>query len=90
MESVDDRLVGSCESQEEEAALWRARSLSFKVRRTWNVFHAVLAGDASVKQGLWALRYPAHVVGLARKRSHGGGMLLICPAAAAECASMER
>lgn len=90
MENVDDQLVGSCESQEEKVALWRARSLSFKARRTWNVVTAVATGYVSMRQGYFALRYPAHVVGLAIKPSRGRGMLLICPAAAEACASLER
>lgn len=87
--NVDDQLVGSCESQEEKVALWRARSLLFKTRRTWNVIHALVTGEVSVRQGIFALRYPAHVVGLAIKRSRGGGMLLVCPAAVEACFSMQ-
>lgn len=83
MENVDDQLVGFCKSQEEQVALWRARSLSFKARRTWNVVHAFLLGEVSARQCVFGLRYPAHVVGLAIKPSRGGGMLLVCPAAVA-------
>lgn len=83
MENVDDQLVGFCDSQEEKEALWRARTMSFKARRTLNVVHALLMGKIAVRQCAFALRYPAHVVGLAIKPSRGGGMFVVCPAAVA-------
>lgn len=79
IKNADAQLVGFCESREEEIALWRARSLSFKARRTWNVVRAFLKRRVTVRQCLFGLMHPAHVVGLV---SREGGLLLVCPAAA--------
>lgn len=80
---VDRQRVGDCQTDAQKHALWRARSWRFKARRTVNVLRAAFTGQVPLPRAWLALRHPAQMVALAIRPARSGGLLLVCPAAAA-------